>query len=74
MILAVVEGVTSPPQSILDIVRLNIYHFFMKLKVKILSVFILLQLITPGILLALEPAPDITALGNLGTSIRLLVS
>ena len=32
----------------------------MKLKLKILSVFILLQLIIPGALLALEPAPDIT--------------
>ena len=60
MILAVVEGKGShlPPKSILDIFILNIYHFYMKLK--ILSVFILLQLIIPGILLALEPAPDIT--------------
>ena len=32
----------------------------MKLNLKILSVFILLQLIIPGILLALEIAPDIT--------------
>ena len=30
------------------------------MKLKILSVFILLQLIIPGILLALEIAPDIT--------------
>ena len=34
--------------------------FFMKLKLKILYVFVLLQLIIPGALLALEPAPDIT--------------
>ncbi len=32
----------------------------MKLKLKILYVFVLLQLIIPGALLALEPAPDIT--------------
>ena len=32
----------------------------MKLELKILSVFILLQFIVPGILLALETAPDIT--------------
>ena len=44
----------------LDIFRLNIYHFFIILKFKILYVFILLQLIIPCALLALEPAPDIT--------------
>jgi len=44
----------------LDIFRLNIYHFFMKLELKVLYVFILLQLIIPGTLLALESAPDIT--------------
>jgi len=32
----------------------------MKLKFKILYVIILLQLVIPGVLLALEPAPDIT--------------
>ena len=45
---------------IIDIFRLHVYSSFMRLKFKILYVIILFQLVIPGALLALEPAPDIT--------------
>ena len=46
--------------TLIDIFRLHVYSSFMRLKFKILYVIILFQLVIPGALLALEPAPDIT--------------
>jgi len=46
--------------AFLDIFRVIHYYLSMKLKSKILYAFILFHLILPGLLLALEPAPDIT--------------